>query len=110
MVPVFPLLIAAYFPGRLRELTHHPMLLAVKCWALAHLLIGGMAHQVLVFGAFLLWAGIDRMSLKRRPPRAIRTAPVSAWNDRIAIVGGLALYVIVAVWAHRLLFGVSPLP
>jgi uncharacterized membrane protein len=110
MVPAFTLLLAAYFPGRLRELTRHPLLLAVKCWALAHLLIGGMAHQVLVFGAFLLWAGIDRMSLKHRPPRAIRTAPVSPWNDWIAIIVGLALYAIVALWAHRAITGVSPFP
>jgi uncharacterized membrane protein len=31
-------------------------------------------------------------------------------NDLIAIVGGLAVYAVTLLWAHRWLFGVSPLP
>jgi uncharacterized membrane protein len=29
-------------------------------------------------------------------------------NDLVAIVGGLALYAVFVLWAHRWLFGVSP--
>lgn len=62
-----------------------------------------------LFGAFLVWAICDRISLKRRPAQAIRTAPQGRFNDLIAVVAGLALYVIFILWAHVRLFGVSPL-
>ena len=29
-------------------------------------------------------------------------------NDIIAVIGGLAVYVIMVVWAHQWLFGVAP--
>jgi uncharacterized membrane protein len=31
-------------------------------------------------------------------------------NDLIAIAGGLAVYAVTILWAHRWLIGVSPLP
>jgi hypothetical protein len=52
---------------------------------------------------------LDRISLKRRPPRMLRTAPGRPFNDAIAIVLGLALYGLFIAWAHVRLFGVSPL-
>ncbi|HUY84607.1 MAG TPA: NnrU family protein [Steroidobacteraceae bacterium] len=110
MLPVFPLLIAAYLPGRIKAASKHPMLAAVKFWAFAHLLMNGRLADVLLFGGFLAWAVADRISLKRRPAAlALRTAPPGRWNDAIAIVVGLALYVFFVGWAHRWLFGVSPL-
>lgn len=109
MLPVFPLLLAAYFPGRIRSAAKHPMLVAIKLWALAHLLANGTAADVLLFGSFLAWAVIDRISLKRRPVRLVPGAPAAKWNDLIVIVAGLALYLLFAGWAHLRLFGVSPL-
>jgi uncharacterized membrane protein len=109
MLPVFPLLLAAYFPGRIKAATKHPMLAAVKFWALAHLLSNGTLADVLLFGGFLVWAGLDRMSLKRRPPQQIRTAPARRFNDVLAVAAGLALYAFFIAWAHVRLFGVSPL-
>ena len=109
MLPVFPLILAAYLPGRIKAALKHPMLAAVKFWALAHLLSNGMLADVVLFGAFLVWAVCDRISLKRRPPQAIRTAPPGRFNDLIALIVGLALYVIFIMWAHVLLFGISPL-
>jgi len=109
MLPVFPLLIAAYLPGRIKTAMKHPMLVAVKLWAFAHLLANGRLADVLLFGAFLAWAVADRISLKRRPPPALRTAPPGRWNDAIAVVLGLAIYVLIVGWAHVRLFGVSPL-
>ena len=109
MLPVFPLLLAAYLPGRIKTAMKHPMLAAVKLWAFAHLLSGGLLADVLLFGAFLVWAIVDRISLKRRPAQAIRTAPKGRFNDLIAVVAGLALYVFLILWAHVRLFGVSPL-
>ena len=108
MLPVFPLLLAAYLPGRIKTAAQHPMLAAVKFWAFGHLLSNGMLADVLLFGAFLAWAVADRISLKRRPQRAI-PAPAGRFNDLLAVVLGLALYALFIGWAHLRLFGVSPL-
>src|ERR1700678_288364 len=48
MLPVFPLLIAAYLPGRIKTLVKHPMLVSVKLWAFAHLLANGLLADVLL--------------------------------------------------------------
>jgi uncharacterized membrane protein len=108
MLPVFPLILAAYLPGRIKAATKHPMLAAVKFWAFGHLLANGMLADVLLFGGFLAWAVVDRISLKRRP-QTIRTAPPGRFNDLIAVILGLALYAFFIAWAHVRLFGVSPL-
>ena len=107
MLPVFPLLLAAYLPGRIRTTLKHPMLVAVKLWALAHLLSNGMLADVLLFGSFMAWAVADRISLKRRPVRAIPTLPARAYNDALAVALGLALYAATLFGLHRLLIGVQ---
>jgi uncharacterized membrane protein len=111
MVPVFPLLFAAYLPGRIQRATKHPMLTAVKLWAFAHLLANGTLPDVVLFGGFLLWAVADRISLKRRGPatEAVAGAPPGRWNDLIAVSAGLALYVAFLFWLHQALFGQAPL-
>ena len=112
MLPVFPLLFAAYLPGRIRAIAKHPFLLAVKLWALAHLLANGMLADVLLFGAFLAWAVADRISVKRRPAaqtHEVPAAPPGAANDAIALIGGLVVYAVFILWAHRWIVGVSPL-
>ena len=110
MLPVFPLVLAAYLPGRIKAAAKHPMLAAVKFWAFAHLLATGSLADVLLFGGFLAWAVVDRISVKRRStPQVLRTAPPGPWNDAIAVVLGLAIYALLIGWAHVRLFGVSPL-
>ena len=109
MLPVFPLLLATYLPGRVQRTTRHPMLAATKLWALAHLLANGTLGDVLLFGSFLAWAVADRISVKRRAPRAIPNAPAGALNDAIAVVGGLALYAFFLLKGHAWLIGVSPM-
>jgi uncharacterized membrane protein len=108
LLPVFPLLLAAYLPGRIQTATQHPMLAAAKLWAFAHLLANGMLADVLLFGSFLVWAVADRISMKRRAPRPIAGVPPSRWNDLIAVIGGLALYVAFVLWLHAWLIGVAP--
>ncbi len=105
LLPVFPLLLAAYFPGRIQATLKHPMLVAVKLWALAHLLTNGTAADVLLFGSILAWAVADRISLKRRTPRPIPGLPRAGWNDAIALAGGLIIYVAFVLWLHRILIG-----
>ncbi|MEO8836927.1 MAG: NnrU family protein [Caldimonas sp.] len=112
MLPVFPLLFAAYLPGRIRRAAKHPMLLALKLWAAAHLLANGTLADVLLFGGFLAWAVADRISVKRRSAAEahdVPAAPTRPYNDAIAIVGGLAVYVAFLFGVHRWLIGVSPL-
>jgi uncharacterized membrane protein len=112
MVPAFVLLLAAYLPGRIAAATRHPMLLAVKIWAAAHLLANGTLADLVLFGGFLAWAVVDRISLTRRaggasgPP----ARPARPMNDAIAVAGGLAVWALFVFGAHRWLFGVAPLP
>jgi uncharacterized membrane protein len=112
MLPVFVLLIAAYVPGEIKAKLKHPFLVAIKTWALAHLIANGDLASMLLFGSFLAYAVFDRIRLKRRAATGQiavpETGPVR--NDVIATVGGLALYVIFLVWLHPLLIGTSPLP
>ena len=109
MLPVFPLLLATYLPGRIKAAVKHPMLTAVKTWGLAHLLSNGTLADVLLFGGFLAWAVVDRISIKRRAAAATPAAPGSIFNDIIAIVAGLALYVGFIFGLHQWLFGVAPI-
>ena len=110
MLPVFVLFLATYLPRRIQRTAKPPTLVATKLWALAHLLANGGLHDLLLFGAFLAWAVMDRISLKRRanvvPPPG---APAGRWNDVIALVGGLLLYGLFVAGLHRWLIGVSPL-
>jgi uncharacterized membrane protein len=111
MLPVFPLLLASGLPGRISRAVKHPMLLAVKIWALAHLLANGTLHDVVLFGAFLAWAVIDRISVKRRPA-ALSHEPVKSarpMNDVMAVMLGTILYVVFILFLHRWLIGVSPI-
>lgn len=109
MLPVFPLLLAAYLPGRIQAAVKHPMLAAVKIWGFAHLLANGMLADVLLFGSFMVWAVADRLSFRRREPIPVRGAPPGPANDGIAIIGGLALYLAFIFWLHRALIGVAPI-
>ena len=107
LVPVFPLFLAAYFPGRIKSAAKHPMLLATKIWATAHLLVNGTLADLCLFGAFLAWAVADRISMKRRSQRALPGAPTSKANDIIVVVGGLAIYVAFVLWLHGWLIGLA---
>ena len=109
LLPVFPLLLAAYLPGRIRQATRHPMLLATKLWAIAHLLVNGMLADVLLFGTFLAWAVLDRISLRQRAQEPGLTLPSSRANDLIAVIAGIGLYVAFVFGVHAWLIGVSPM-
>jgi uncharacterized membrane protein len=108
MLPVFPLLFAVYLPGRIKTAAKHPMLAAVKFWALAHLLANGLLLDLVFFGSFLVWAVLERISLKRRPPQLMTTLPPGPWNDAIALVLGFVVYGVTIGGLHSWLFGVAP--
>lgn len=111
MLPVFPLLIETYLPGRIAAAVRHPMLTAVKLWAAAHLLIRGDAASLLLFGGLLAWAVADRISLKRREAAGlVAIARGTVLNDVIALVVGLAIYGAMLKWGHEALIGVRLIP
>jgi uncharacterized membrane protein len=110
MLPVFTLFLAAYFPGRIKSTLKHPMLLSVMLWAVAHLIATGMLVNVVLFGSFLAWAIADRISFRTRTQRPNPTVPSMKMNDAIAIVAGLAIYVVFEYWLHLRWIGVQPLP
>lgn len=112
MLPVFPLLFAAYLPGKIKAKVRHPMLVAIKFWALAHLIANGDLASIILFGSFLAYAVLDRILLKRRggaEPVLAASEAEARRNDMISIGAGLVLYVAFLFWLHPLLIGVSPL-
>lgn len=109
MLPVFILLFATYFPGRIKSAVKHPMLWATILWATAHLLSNGTWADILLFGGFLVWALADLVSMSKRPAKAIPALPPHRFNDLACIVGGLAVYVLFLGVLHRTLFGVAPM-
>ncbi|AEG91076.1 NnrU family protein [Ramlibacter tataouinensis] len=116
MLVSFVLLVAAYVPGNaIRRRLQHPMVLGVKVWALAHLLANGTLADVVLFGAFLVWAVLDFRSARRRPLAGHREASPhpgpggEGAKTGIAMAGGVVLWAVFAFWAHGWLFGVRPL-
>ena len=107
----FVLVAAAYVPrNHLKAKFGHPMLLGVKVWAFGHLLATGMLHDVLLFGAFLLWA-VVLFIVSRRRDRSTGTVypPGSLKGDVLAAIIGIAAWVAFAFWLHLWLIGVSPM-
>jgi uncharacterized membrane protein len=110
MVPAFMLFVAAYVPRNwFKAKLHHPQMLSVKVWAVAHLLANGMLIDLLLFGGFLVWAVLGYTAARRRD-RAANTvyAPATTQGTAIAVVAGLVAYVAFAFWLHGWLFGVKP--
>jgi uncharacterized membrane protein len=102
MMPVFVLLISAYTTGKIKAAVVHPMLVAVKLWALAHLLVNGDLGSMLLFGGFLAWGLFARIRLGK----AKRLAASWTMGDTVAVVGGLVGWVAMLMWLHPLLIGV----
>ena len=110
MLFVFPLIVATYFPGRIKAFLKHPMLIATLLWGLAHLMLRGRAADVLLFGSFAVWALLDLLSMRSRKQRAIVTMPTSSWNDMVAIVIGLAIYGAFIFKVHFWVTGIPLIP
>nr|WP_281351442.1 NnrU family protein [Microvirga arsenatis] len=105
--------VAAYLPGRIKARLKHPMLAGVKIWAFAHLIANGDLGSILLFGSFLAWAVLARISAKRRDVAAQHggTAAPAGWrNDVLAVTIGTAAYLAFVYWLHPWLIGVSVLP
>ena len=106
----FVLLVAAYVPGNgIKARLHHPMVLGVKVWALAHLISNGNLGHVVLFGSFLIWAIFD-FRASRRLDRATGTRYPrgTAGATGITVAIGVGTWIAFALWLHGLLIGVRP--
>lgn len=111
MVPAMIALAAAYIPSRIRTALKHPMLVAVKLWALSHLIVNGDLGSLILFGSLLAYAVYDRISVKRRGALGPLGAAQGGLGGDIAAVGvGLALYAFMLHFGHGWLIGVPLLP
>lgn len=108
MLPALILLVAAYVPSRIRDKAKHPMLAAVKIWALAHLLANGDLAGMILFGSFLVWAIYDRISVKKRGARGPLgdKHALTATNDALVVLIGTLAWAALLFGGHGLLIGV----
>lgn len=89
-----------YSRGVLRTKIRHPMLTAVKTWAIAHLLVNGDLASVVLFGGLFVWALVDLILINRRVPVWNRPAPGPVKNDLIYGVVALGVYGMIG-WIHN---------
>ena len=106
----FVLWTAAYVPGnRIKATLAHPMILGVKVWALAHLISNGGLADVILFGAFLVWAVLDFRAARKRDRAAGTLYPGgSARRDLLTVAIGLIAWWLFAQYLHGWLIGVRP--
>ena len=100
---------------------HHPMVLSVKVWALAHLLANPREADLVLFGAFLLWSVLNFRAARKRDRLAAALAQetgeagtllvpeVSAAATWRAVGIGVVVWAVLLSRGHEWLFGVSPL-
>ncbi len=125
------LMVAAYIPrNHLKIRMGHPMVLSVKVWALSHLLANGNLADMLLFGAFLIWALLnfksarvrDRVQVQLPDSNAEVNAGVSSASlpedvpvkpnlvaTLITLAGGIALWAVITFVLHAKLVGVAPM-
>jgi len=110
LVPAFVLVVAGNLRGtRIKAAVGHPMVLGTKLWAFAHLIANGTLADVVLFGAFLVWAIADYASARKRDRAAGTVYPAgSAARNALAVVVGVAAWAAFGVWLHGPLIGVRP--
>jgi len=106
----FILLAAAYVPANhLRARIGHPMVVATKVWAFGHLLAIGLLHDVVLFGAFLVWAIVAFARLRRRDrAQGVTYSAGTLKGNLITLIVGVVAWALFAFWLHGALIGVRP--
>jgi len=107
----FILFVAAYVPrNSIKAGVHHPMVLSVIVWAIAHLMDNGNLADIVLFGGFLAWAVASIISARRRDRIAVTIYAAGNMAGTLATIAiGLAAYAVFVLWLHRIVVGVSPL-
>jgi len=113
------LLACAHAPrNAIKAKLHHPMVLSVKVWALAHLLANPRVADLVLFGAFLLWSVLNFRAARKRDRLAAAAGEeagtlvvpeVSAAATWRAVGIGVVVWSILLSHGHLWLFGVNPL-
>jgi uncharacterized membrane protein len=125
------LLFATYIPrNHIKMRLGHPMVLSVKVWALSHLLANGNLADVVLFGAFLIWAILNFKSARERDRAQIQGSQThqevnadansvalsevanmkpNVFASLISLVGGVALWAVITFVLHAKVVGVAPL-
>ena len=106
----FVMLAAAYVPrNSIKAKLRHPMVLGTKVWAFAHLLANGNLADVLLFGAFLVWAVLNfRAARQRDRAQGIVYPAGTTSGTAITVAAGVVAWLVFALWLHGLLIGVRP--
>ncbi len=107
MLPALPLLLSSFGHGFIKAQLKHPMILAVKTWALAHLLANGDLGSIILFGSFLAWAVVAFISMRRRPAEEGPALIPNPGHDATAVIGGVVFYLAMIFGLHRYLIGVG---
>lgn len=107
ILAAFILLAATYVPGNVfKTRLGHPMVLAIKLWAFAHLLVNGRLHAMVLFGSLLLWAALSFRAARRREPPS--RAPSSMTRTLLAVLIGGVAWAVFALYLHVRWIGVAP--
>ena len=106
MWPASIMIAAAYIPGNIKRLLKHPLLVAIKTWAFAHLCANGDLGGIILFGSVLAWAVYDRISLKHRTDPGGPSIPDGGVkNDVIAVIVGTIIYLALGFVFHPVAIG-----
>ena len=118
-------------PTGILAVTRHPMMWGIVLWGIAHLLASGDARGIAVFSGMIVLAaaGVAHLEIRKKAAMgatweafAARTsvwpfAAIAAGRARLNVAElgwgriGLALAAYVGLlYAHRILFGVAPIP
>ena len=106
MLPAVIFMVAAFIPSHIKAKVKHPMLAAVKTWALAHLLYNGELGEIILFGSFLAWGVYARIAAKRRGDIGITVAPAGWTNDAIVVALSIVIYLALGFAFHPVVIGV----
>ncbi|MEQ8897330.1 MAG: NnrU family protein [Roseovarius sp.] len=69
----------------------HPMLIGVKTWALAHLLVNGDVPSFVLFGGLMAWAVIEVIVINKSEPW-VPPEPAPARKEIMAVVGTVVVF------------------
>ncbi len=94
--------------GFITKFLKHPQLVGVKLWALGHLLANWDLTSFILFGSFLAWAVLVRISIKKRP--VVEPKPPSALWDGIAVIAGVAITGWIIMGGHVMMTGYAAIP
>lgn len=103
---------AVYVPrNAVKAKLHHPMVLSVKTWALAHLLVNGTLAHLLLFGSMLLWSVLLFKASRARDKRELVVyGPANKASTVLTLEVGIAMWLVWVGWVHGWLIGVQVFP